>query len=147
MKIMTSLIVFLIAFSGNPAVAAPEFLPLDAAKMRAMELEGIPPFPSEIVVEGESKHWQKVLHQGDFVVALYEAVPAVIEITEPFPYDEFVLVLEGQLILSNASGGTQTYNAGDTFLLPKGWMGTWNMPVKFREMVVIDTAAWLAGEF
>ena len=147
MKIMTSLIFFLIAIPGNPTVAAPEFLPLDAAKMRTMELESIPPFPAEIVVDGESKHWQKVLHQGDFVVALYEAVPAVIEINEPFPYDEFVLVLEGQVILSNVNGGTQTYNAGDTFLLPKGWMGTWNMPERFREMVVIDTAAWLAEEF
>ena len=147
MKIVTSLIVFLIAISGERTIAAPEFLPLDAAIMRTVELESIPPFPAEIVVEGKSEHWQKVLHQGDFVIALYEAMPAVIEISEPFPYDEFVLVLEGQLILSNASGGTKTYNAGDTFLLPKGWMGTWNMPVKFREMVVIDTAAWLAGEF
>ncbi|MDH3440254.1 MAG: cupin domain-containing protein [Gammaproteobacteria bacterium] len=126
--------------------AAPEFLPLDADKMRAMELESIPPFPAEIVLEGESQNWESVLHQGDFVVSVYEAAPAVIDVSDPFPYDEFVLVLEGEVTLTNVDGRTATYKVGDTFLVPKGWLGTWDMPVKYREMIVIETDALLAGE-
>ena len=126
--------------------AAPEFLPLDADELREMELESIPPFPAEIVLKGKSENWEQVLYQGDFVVAVFEASPAIIDISEPFPYDEFVLVLEGQVTLTNIDGGKQTYNSGDTFLVPKGWLGTWDMPVKYREMIVIETKVWLAAE-
>ena len=33
-----------------------------------------------------------------------------------------------------------------TFLMPKGWPGTWDMPGNYREMIVIETKAWLASE-
>lgn len=29
----------------------------------------------------------------------------------------------------------------------KGWMGTRDMPVKYREMIIVDTQAWVAEEF
>jgi uncharacterized cupin superfamily protein len=140
-------IALLLAMASLAAQAAPEFLPLDADELRAMELERIAPFPAEIILKGESENWEQVLHQGDFVVAVFAASPAIIDINEPFPYDEFVLVLEGEVTLTNVDGGMETYRQGDTFLVRKGWMGTWDMPVKYREMIIVDTQAWLAGEF
>ena len=137
---------FFLASVSLGAHAAPEFLPLDADGMRAMELESIPPFPAEIVLKGTSENWESVIHQGDFVVSVFAASPAIIDINEPFPYDEFVLVLEGEVTLTNVDGGTATYKEGDTFLVPKGWLGTWDMPYKYREMIVIETDALLAGE-
>ena len=142
----TLLITLLLAAASFGAQAAPEFLPLDADEMRAMELESIPPFPAEIVLKGTSENWESVIHQGDFVVSVFAASPAIIDINEPFPYDEFVLVLEGEVTLTNLDGGTATYKEGDTFLVPKGWLGTWDMPYKYREMIVIETDALLAGE-
>lgn len=136
----------LLATFSFGAPAAPQFLPLDAHEMRAMELESIPPFPEEIVPEGESENWESVLHQGDFVVSVFAASPAVIDVSEPFPYDEFVLVLEGEVTLTNVDGRTATCKQGDTFVVPKGWLGTWDMPVKYREMIIIETEALLAGE-
>jgi len=127
------------------AQAAPEFLSLDADAMRTMELESIPPFPAELVLEGESENWESVLHQGDFVVSVFAASPAVIDVSDPFPYDEFLLVLEGEVTLTNIDGGTATYKEGDTFLVPKSWMGTWDMPYRYREMIVIETDALMAG--
>ena len=141
-----SLIVLLLATVGFGAQAAPEVLPLDANELRQMDLESVPPFPAEIVLEGKSENWDSVIHQGEFVVSVFEASPAVIDVSEPFPYDEFVLVLEGTVILTSIDGGSQTYNPGDTFVVPKGWLGTWAMPVQYREMVVIETDALLAGE-
>jgi len=144
---LTLLIALALTAVGSAAHAAPEILPLDADEMRSMQLESIPPFPAEMVLEGKSENWESVLYQGEFVISVYEAVPAVIDISEPFPYDEFVLVLEGEVTLTNADGGTSTYKQGDKFLVPKGWMGTWEMPVKYREMIIIETNALLAAEF
>jgi uncharacterized cupin superfamily protein len=146
MKKVTFLITLLLATVSFGAHAAPEFLPLDADELREMELEGIPPFPAEIVLNGESENWESVIHQGDFVVSVFAASPALIDISEPFPYDEFVLVLEGEVTLTNIDGGAATYTRGDTFLVPKGWLGTWDMPVRYREMIIIETKALLAGE-
>ncbi len=147
MKKPSFLITLLLVAVSFGVQAAPEFLPLDANEMRAMELENIAPFPAEIVLKGESENWESVLHQGDIVVSVFAASPAIIDVNEPFPYDEFVLVLEGEVTLTNVDGGTQTYNQGETFLVPKGWIGTWDMPVKYREMIVIETDALLAAEF
>ncbi len=142
----TFLIALLLTTVSFGAQAAPEVLPLDVTELREMELESIPPFPAEIVLKGESKNWEQVLHQGDFVVAVFEASPAIIDISDPFPYDEFVLVLEGQVTLTNIDGEKQTYKPGDTFLVPKGFLGTWDMSGKYREMIVIETKAWVASE-
>ncbi len=142
----TFLIALLLATVSFGVQAAPEVLPLNAKELREMTLESIPPFPVEMDMERERENWERVLHQGDFVVAIFEASPAIIDISDPFPYDEFVLVLEGEVTLTNIDGGKQTYKHGDTFLVPKGWLGTWDMPVKYREMIIVDTQAWLAGE-
>ncbi len=140
------LIALFLAAVSFAAQAAPEILPLDADELRQMDLESVPPFPAEIVLEGENENWESVIHQGQFVVSVFEASPAVIDVSEPFPYDEFVLVLEGEVTLTNVDGGKQTYKEGDTFLVPKGWLGTWDMPYKYREMIVIETDALLTGE-
>ena len=123
-----------------------DVLPLDKNAFRVTELESIPPWPKGVVLSGANEHWQKVVHKGDFVVALYESEAALIDVSYPFAYDEFVTVLEGRVILTSLSGEKQTYEVGDSFLVPKGWQGTWDMPVKFREMIIIETKAWVAGE-
>jgi uncharacterized cupin superfamily protein len=121
-------------------------LGLDADQLRAMELEPIPPWPDELVLSGTNEHWQKILHEGEFVVVLYESEAAVIDVSYPFPYDEYVLVLEGEVILTSASGERQRYGVGESFVVPKGWTGTWDMPVKYREKIVVERKAWDESE-
>ena len=146
MKKLYLLGVFIMATVVMPAHGEISGLPLNKEAMKGAELESIPPWPEGVVLSGANEHWQKVMHQGDFVVALYESEAALIDVSYPFPYDEFVTVLEGRVILTSLSGEKQTYEVGDSFLVPKGWQGTWDMPVKFREMIIIETKAWLAGE-
>lgn len=31
------------------------------------------------------------------------------------------------------------FKQGDSLVVPKGYTGTWEMPEKFRELIVIDT--------
>lgn len=140
------LITFFLITVGSSAHAAPEVLPLNIDELREMELDSIPPFPKEFVLEGKSENWESAIHQGDFVVSVFEASPAVIVVSDPFPYDEFVLVLKGEVTLTDIDGEPRTYKPGDTFLVPKGWLGTWAMPVKYREMIIIETDALLEAE-
>ncbi len=109
-------------------------------------VQALPPWPASMLISGESAHGQKVLHEGEFVVVIYESVPAVIGINEPYPYDEFVRVLEGTVVLTSDSGDRQVYGPNDHFLVPKGWMGTWDMPSPFRELIIVETASWNQSE-
>lgn len=121
-------------------------LGLKAEGLRGLTLDSIPPWPAEMVLKGTNKHAMKVLHKGEVVATVYAAEPAVINITEPYSYDEFVLVLEGEVTLTPTGGEGQTYQVGDSFLVPKGWTGTWDMPFKFRELIIVETRAWEATE-
>jgi uncharacterized cupin superfamily protein len=123
-----------------------DVLSLNTSALQEMALERIPPWPDEMVLSGTNQHWQKVLHKGEVVVALYEAMPAVIDISEPYPYDEYVRVLEGSVVLTSSEGERQSYEAGDAFLVPVGWTGTWEMPARFRELIIIDREGWEAVE-
>jgi uncharacterized cupin superfamily protein len=131
------------AMSANSETSV---LGLDADQLRKIELESIPPWPDELVLSGTNKHWQKILHTGEFVVVVYESEAAVIDVSYPFPYDEYVLVLEGEVILTSTSGEVQRYGVGESFVVPKGWMGTWDMPVKYREKIVVERKAWDESE-
>lgn len=136
----------LLSLMSTFAKAEVDVLPLNSADLREMALESIPPWPDEMVLSGTNRHWQKVLHEGEFVVALYEAMPAVIDISEPYPYDEYVRVLEGSVVLTSSEGERQSYEAGDAFLVPVGWTGTWEMPARFRELIIIERKGWEAVE-
>jgi uncharacterized cupin superfamily protein len=99
-----------------------------------------------VVLSGANKHGQKVLHSGNVVAALYGAEAARLSVGEPFPYDEYVLVLSGEVTLTSNSGESQTFGTGDSFLVPKGWTGIWDMPGRYLEKIVVETAAWNAAE-
>ena len=128
------------------AQAAPEIVPLHLEAMKKEALDSIPPFPEDELLRGEQENWTKIIYQGEVVVALYESTPARIAVNKPFPYDEFVTVLEGELILTHIDGKKQTFKAGDSFLVPKGFLGTWDMTKHFREMVVVETKAMMKAE-
>jgi len=146
MKNFGILVVLVAAILALQAKAGQGVLSLNPDELRNLELDSIPPWPAEMVLLGTNEHWQKVLHKGEFVVVMYEAMPALIDISEPYPYDEFVQVLKGEVTLTPITGEKQTYRVGESFTVPKGWMGTWHMPYKFREMIIIETRAWVASE-
>ncbi len=146
---MKNIVVLLLILAGGMAMSVSAdngILALKPNELRQMELESIPPWPDGVVLSGTNEHWQKILHHGEYVVVVYEAMPAVIDISEPYPYDEYVQVLKGEVTLTDMDRKALTFRVGESFNVPKGWMGTWAMPVKFREMIVIETRAWVATE-
>jgi uncharacterized cupin superfamily protein len=53
-----------------------------------------------------------------------------------YPLDEFVYVLEGDLVTVDADGTRHEFHPGDALIIPKGWAGTWDMKTRFKKMLV-----------
>ena len=77
-------------------------------------------------------------HTGKIMVSVYEAGPGKVRI-EGALYDEFITILQGRLILTPDSGGEFEYQTGDSLIVPKGYVGGWDMPERYRELIVVDT--------
>ena len=54
-----------------------------------------------------------------------------------YPVDEFMVVLDGEVTLTSDGGFSDTYRRGDSFLLPKGFKGTWHQPGPMLKYYVI----------
>lgn len=120
---------------------------LDRDKLAGLGLVEYEPFPPEVVLEGRSRHRSHVFFTGDeIVVEVWEAEPAKLAISEPFPYDEFVYILSGKLILTDSQGKAREYAAGEFLVVPRGFTGTWHMFGNYRELVVIEKRAYQRAE-
>jgi len=64
---------------------------------------------------------------------------APVEYTEA----EFVTLLEGEVLLTDASGHSETYKAGDSFLIPAGFKGHWQTVKPVRKFFMIYEAKGL----
>ncbi len=50
--------------------------------------------------------------------------------------DEFCVVLEGSVTMIEEDGREETYRAGDTFLIPKGFTGFWKQTETMKKFFV-----------
>ncbi|MBI3799030.1 MAG: DUF861 domain-containing protein [Deltaproteobacteria bacterium] len=99
-------------------------------------------YPKEMVVPGDGafdgSYTSSIEYRSEdrkFTVALWESGPGVLK-TDAYPHDEYCLVLAGHLIVTNRSGRREEFGPGDTFVIPKGWAGTWNMTTRFKKQYV-----------
>ena len=109
-------------------------------EMSGVGLEaGPPPVPDELVVSGELNAKRSFPFSGEELsVVIFESTPAKTNHMESaFPFDEFIYVLSGKLILTDADGAVEEYTVGDSVVVPKGWRGYWEMQGNYRELVVI----------
>ena len=152
MKPSTILLAALLLFAAVAAaqeekIGAPAPVRLDADKLAGLGLEEFDPFPKEMVLSGHSKHSYHTFFSGEeVVVEVYEAEPAKLKIDEPWPYDEFIYVLSGKLVLTDARGEATQFVAGESLVVPKGFLGIWEMQGNFRELVVIEKKAYERAE-
>jgi hypothetical protein len=95
-KLAVQLVALLVIVWPLQLHAAANAVSLELAQLNAIELEALEPFPDFVVLSGDSEHGEKVLHRGEVVVSIYGAKPALLDISVPFPYDEFVWILDGE---------------------------------------------------
>lgn len=100
-------------------------------------------YPPEMVVGGPDRFAGRFLEatnyrseDGTYVVRLWDSEAGVLQ-TDDYPFDEYFLVLEGRVVITNRPSGTVSeYGPGDTGMLIKGGDFTWDMPVHFRKQYV-----------
>ena len=66
-------------------------------------------------------------NRGAFSVYVIDVDPGKVRI-DGLPYDEYIHVLEGRLILTPDDGKEVEYKKGDSLILPEGYTGYWYMP-------------------
>lgn len=132
-----------------PATVEKEHTPvrLDSDMLAGLGLEEYPAMSAEEVIEGGTGQRGEVFFLGDeLVVGVWEADASTLAIAEPLPYDEFVTVLSGKLILTDKQGTATEYSPGESVVLPKGFVGTWQMLGNYREIYVMEKEAFMSEE-
>ncbi len=132
------------ASAAEPAVKQPSPVRLDREKLAGLGLEEYPAMSAEEILEGGSGQRGEVFFVGDeLAVGVWEADASILAIAEPLPYDEFVTVLSGKLILTDEQGTAKEYLPGESVVIPKGFVGTWQMLGNFREIYVMEKEAFM----
>lgn len=78
-------------------------------------------------------------HTGAFRTGIWTAEPGKSEIN--YVSDELCVILDGTVRLTDASGHVETYHAGDTFLIPRGFIGTWETVQPVRKFYAVHKSS------
>jgi uncharacterized cupin superfamily protein len=83
-------------------------------------------------------------HSGDVLVrvGVWEAGMGK-TVIENFPFTEYVLMISGIVIVTDRVGTSRKFSAGDTFVIPKGWSGDWDVQERMKKQIVRIGAAKL----
>jgi len=125
-------------------MTAPTPTRMSPDKIAGLGLAEDEPFiPPDQILEGAHKPRGEVLFYGDELVTLvYEDEAGTFAIPQPFPYDEFVMVVSGKLTLTDATDQVQAFVAGESVVVPRGFTGIWKMEGNYRELVAIERTAY-----
>jgi len=74
----------------------------------------------------------------NFSIGIWEAKRGEEVIDTPFPYNEFMYVLFGQMVVKNSDGQTIIINPGEGFVAPKNWMGSFTITEDLAIIYAID---------
>lgn len=114
---------------------------LNAMHENGEALDPMDPWPPEMMLRPIKSHRQKIWYAGPMLTAMiYEADDGVLTFTD-IAYDQHVRILAGQAILTSADGQRHVYAAGDSFIVPKGWSGSWELRDGCREAIIFDTVS------
>lgn len=72
---------------------------------------------------------------GAFKTGFWAAQPGRADIH--YTKDEMCVLIEGEVRLTDAAGHVETYVAGDTFMIPKGFKGVWETVRPVRKFYAI----------
>jgi hypothetical protein len=73
---------------------------------------------------------------GSFFSGVWESTPGKWPVN--YAEDEFCAILEGRVVLTDESGRAESFKAGDAFVIPAGFKGTWETVQKVRKFYAIS---------
>jgi uncharacterized cupin superfamily protein len=74
---------------------------------------------------------------GAMKAGLWVSEPKRVEIA--YTSDEFCVLLQGEVTLTDAEGRSTLHRAGEAFLIPAGFKGVWENKVAVRKYYVLHT--------
>lgn len=76
-------------------------------------------------------------HDGETVarVGVWEADVSKTRLID-YPFTEYVLMISGHLVITNEDGTSAEFKSGDTFVMPKGWTGIWDIRERMKKQMV-----------
>ena len=76
-------------------------------------------------------------HSGEVLVkvGVWEAGAGKLVLRD-FPFTEYVLMISGSVIVTETNGLSRKFAAGDTFVIPRGWSGVWDVQERMKKQVV-----------
>ena len=128
----TSIFAGLLLMSGTAAFAA-DAPPIEAIDS-ATPTEELPVKPGVYV--GQKITFDDV-HEGETVarIGVWEADVSKTKLID-YPFTEYVLMISGHLVITNDDGSEMEFTAGDTFVMPKGWTGIWDIRERMKKQMV-----------
>lgn len=84
----------------------------------------------------EHGHLYDEIEDEDYSVGVWDCT-AFVDAAGPYPVDEYMLLLEGSVIMEMPDKTSITVNAGDAFIIPKGFDCQWKMPGTVRKIFMI----------
>lgn len=100
-----------------------------------IKLEPCSVVPPEAVIDGRPEEKGAVILEsadGKFLVGIWESTPYA-ETFDAYPGDEFCQVLNGKVTLTDETGRESTFVAGESYVVPKGFKGTFRVVETMRK--------------
>lgn len=95
--------------------------------------------PPEAVIDGEPREQGAVISEskdGKFIVGIWESTPYAEKI-DAYPGDEFCQVISGKVTLTDENTNEFTFDAGESYFVPKGFKGTFRVVETMRKYYVL----------
>ena len=74
---------------------------------------------------------------GQLEVGVWECTAYTSRFDDGYPATEFAVILSGSVVITDEAGHAETFEAGDSYLIPKGMKLIWHMPETMRKYFVI----------
>jgi uncharacterized cupin superfamily protein len=129
---------------GSAAPTRVDPIAFDMALHSASGFTRLPPWPREMLIKGGGADAARRLFSGELTVELYDAGNETVELVDQ-PYDEFVYVVRGEVVITAKGGSPRRYRHGEFFVCPKGFTGRWQTLHRYRELIAIETNAYNRG--
>lgn len=137
-----------IFYSANADDMVPSPQAIDQSMIGGKGLAPFAPWPKSMVLSGgDDKQQLSEVFNGEFVTGIYQTKATKLAITSPWPFDEYLFILSGELHLTDASGKTQVFPTGSHLVVPRGFTGTWEMQGEmYRELYIIEAKAYAKSQ-
>jgi uncharacterized cupin superfamily protein len=130
---------------GGTAPTESAIVPFAMDSLGGAGLTPVPPYNKAVTISGLQKLSARELFNGAFVAFVWASEDGGSMRLVNYPFDQFVQVLSGTTSLTDIGGNTRSFSAGETFVVPRGFNGTWVLSAHYRHLIILEPKQLQAG--